>query len=123
MQSNAITVADYLKESPADRQDALAALRTLCLHQLKGYEEVMEYGSPCYKKNNIVEAGFASQKNFIAVYILKQAVLEKYRDQLEGKGISIGKGAIRFSKTDKINFDIIEKMLQDTFTSTNIVCG
>lgn len=83
----------------------------------------MMYGGPCYEKNKIAEAGFASQKNFIGLYILKQEVMKKNKDLLKGKGISIGKGCIRYSKPDKINFEVVAKLLRDTFTSTNIICG
>jgi len=122
MQSKASTVDLYLKEAPAERLPALIKLRKLCLKQLKGYEEAMEYGGPCYKKNNIVEVGFASQKHFIGLYILKQDIIGKYKDQLEGKGISTGKGAIRFTKPGEINFELVNKMLQDTFISPGPVC-
>lgn len=122
MQSKATTVDLYLKEVPADRLAALTKLRELCLMELKGYEETMAYGGPCYEKNKIAEAGFASQKHFIGLYILKLDVMNKYRDQVSGKGISIGKGCIRFSKPGKINFDVVRKMLKETYTSTNSIC-
>lgn len=123
MQSKAKDVDTYIKEAPEDRRQALSRIRQLCLKELKGYKEIMKYGGPCYEKNNIIETGFASQKHFIGLYILKKDVMDKYKDQLKGKGISTGKGCIRFSKPDKINFEIVEKLLRETFISTNIVCG
>jgi hypothetical protein len=36
-------------------------------------------------KKKIAEVGFASQKNFIGLYILKQDVMEIYKDQLKGR--------------------------------------
>lgn len=112
MQSNAINVDDYIKEAPADRREGLTALRKLFLDELKDYEETMRYGGPCYEKNNIAEAGFASQKNFIAVYILKTDVMNDYKHLL--KGVSTGKGSIRFTNPGKINFEVIQKMLAGT---------
>ena len=123
MQSKAKDVDAYLKEVPEDRLVCLKKIRKLCLKELKGYEETMAYGGPCYEKNKIAEAGFASQKHFIGLYILKQDVMTKYKDLLKGKGISTGKGCIRFSKPDKINFEVVEKLLRGTFTSTNTICG
>lgn len=123
MQSKAKDVDTYIKEAPEDRRQALTRIRQLFLNELKGYKEVMKYGGPCYEKNNIIEAGFASQKHFIGIYILKTDVMEKYKDLLKGKGISTGKGCIRFSKPEKINFDVVEKLLRGTFVSANIVCG
>jgi uncharacterized protein YdhG (YjbR/CyaY superfamily) len=121
MQSNASTVDEYLREVPPERLAALKKIRELCLRELKGYTETMCYGGPCYEKNGIIEIGFASQKNNIALYILKKDVLDQYRDQL--KGISVGKGAIRFTKPGKIDFGIVQKLIAGTFLSDTIVCG
>jgi hypothetical protein len=40
----------------------------------------MLYGGPCYVKNNIPKAGFMSQQNYVGLYILKQEVMNKYKD-------------------------------------------
>lgn len=123
MQSKAKDVETYIEEAPEDRRQALSRIRELCLKELKGYQEVMRYGGPCYEKNNIIEAGFASQKHFIGLYILKTDVMDKCKDQLKGKGISTGKGCIRFSKPEKINFEVVAKLLRETFVSADTVCG
>jgi uncharacterized protein YdhG (YjbR/CyaY superfamily) len=120
MQSKAATVDEYLKEVPADRLKALKQMRKLFLQELKGYKEIMQYGGPCYEKNNVIEAGFASQKHFIGLYILKTDVIEKYRNQL--KGISVGKGCIRYTNPEKIDFSLVKKMLAATYRSTYRVC-
>ena len=45
MQSSAKTVQEYLKELPADRREAINAVRGVILANLpKGYEECMSYG-------------------------------------------------------------------------------
>jgi uncharacterized protein YdhG (YjbR/CyaY superfamily) len=121
MQSKATTVDDYLKEVPAERLKALKRIRKLCLQELKGYRETMRYGGPCYEKNNIAEVAFVSQKNFIGLYILKTDVMEKYRDQL--RGISVGKGCIRYTKPEKIDFTVVQKLLAGTYQSKNTICG
>ncbi len=123
MQSKAPDVDTYLKGVPEDRRPSLKKLRQLCLTELKGYNEAMVYGLPCYERNKIAEVGFASQKNFIVLYILKQDVMEKNKELLKGRSISMGKGCIRFSKPDKINFEVVQKMLSETAASTNIICG
>jgi uncharacterized protein YdhG (YjbR/CyaY superfamily) len=123
MQSKAKDVDSYLKEVPEDRLPALNKIRQLCLEELKGYDEAMKYGGPCYEKNKIIEVGFASQKHFIGLYILKRDVMEKYKDLLKAKGISTGKGCIRYSKPDKINFEVVRKLLRGTFTSAHTTCG
>ena len=122
MQSTAKDVSSYLQQVPTERQETLTKLRQLCLETLEAYEESMDYGMPCYKKNSIAEVGFASQKHFIALYILKKEILDAHRESLNIKGVSLGKGCIRYSKPDKINFEVVKKLLVGTATSTNEIC-
>jgi len=120
MQSTAPTVEAYLAESPTERRAALEKLRKLCRSILQGYDETMEYGMPVYKKNGVAEVAFASQKNYIALYLLKQAVLAPHRPLLAG--LSVGKGCIRYSKVEKIDFSIVEKLLQATTQLPGSIC-
>jgi uncharacterized protein YdhG (YjbR/CyaY superfamily) len=96
MQSTATDVTAYLQELPEARRAALARLRQLCLDTLVGYEESMDYRMPGYKKNGLVEVGFASQKKYISLYLLKQSVIDAHRAALAG--LSVGKGCIRLGE-------------------------
>jgi uncharacterized protein YdhG (YjbR/CyaY superfamily) len=120
MQSDAATVSDYLDEIPEERLPALIQIRSLCQQHLTNFEESMQYGMPSYSRNGIVEVAFASQKNNIALYILRTDVLNPYRDQFAAS--SIGKGCIRYRNPNKINFDMIEEILIKTNASTGEVC-
>jgi uncharacterized protein YdhG (YjbR/CyaY superfamily) len=122
MQSSAKTVPAYLKEVPAERKAALKKLRDLCRATLTGFKESMTYGGPCYSRNGEVEVGFASQKHFIGVYILRTDVMNAHKHLLTGKGVSFGKGAIRYSKPERIDFNVVERMLRGTLESTGPVC-
>ena len=122
MQSTAKNVSDYLAEVPEARAAALAKLRDLCQVTLVDFEESMAYGMPSYSRAGIVEAAFASQKNYISLYILRTDVMDTYRDQLKGKGISLGKGCIRYSRPDRMDFNMIKLMLKATQESTGEVC-
>lgn len=122
MQSSAKTVTAYLKEVPAERKAALKQLRDLCRTKLTDFEETMDYGGPSYKRNGEVEVGFASQKHFIGVYILRTDVMNAYKHLLTGKGVSFGKGCIRYSKPERIDFGLVEKMLCATQESIGPVC-
>jgi uncharacterized protein YdhG (YjbR/CyaY superfamily) len=122
MQSRAKDVNTYIEESPAERQETLRRLRDLCRKTLTGFEETMDYGGPSYKRNGEVEAGFASQKHFIGLYILRTDVMATHRGQLKGKGISVGKGAIRYFRPEHIDFDVVESMLRATARSEAPVC-
>lgn len=122
MQSNAKNVKTYIEEAPAERQEALLKLRALCRKHLKGFTENMAYGGPSYSRKGEVEVGFASQKHFIGLYILRTDVMAAHRDQLEGKGVSVGKGAIRYSRPERIDYAVVERMLHATRESTGKVC-
>ena len=122
MQSSAKTVTAYLREVPAERRTALAKLRDLCREILTDFKESMAYGGPSYSRNGEVEVGFASQKNFIGLYILRTDVMNAHKGLLKGKGVSIGKGAIRYSKPERIDFKVVESMLRATQESTGPVC-
>lgn len=122
MQSKAKTVTAYLKEVPAERRDALIKLRKRCRELLTGFTESMDYGGPCYSRKGEVEVGFMSQKHFIGLYILRADVMKAHKHLLTGKGISHGKGCIRYSKPERIDFGVVESMLRATAESEGKVC-
>ena len=120
MKSQAANVADYIKEAPADRQSTLRKLRKIYRQALSGYEERIEYGMPAYARDGKMEAAFASQKHYIGVYVGKEDVVKEFREQL--KGASFGKGCIRFTKPERIDFDVIEKLMRRTAQSAEEAC-
>lgn len=120
MQSKARTVHEYIKESPKERQPALKELRRLCLKHLSGFKESMVYGLPGYSRADVVEVGFASQKNNVALYILRKDVLDTHRHKFAPS--AIGKGCIRYRNPDQIDFDVVKKMLIETKKSKGEVC-
>jgi uncharacterized protein YdhG (YjbR/CyaY superfamily) len=111
MTSKATDVASYLEELPADRRPAMEELRALCRKHLKGYQEVMEYGMPGYKRDGAVELSFASQKGYIALYVKPELAIE-FRGELAKA--SIGKSCVRFKKPEDIDFAAIAKLLRRT---------
>ncbi len=120
MQSTAANVDAYLAEVPPERRDVLAAIRQLCLENLLGYTEGMDYGMPSYSKDGVVEFSFASQKNYISIYGLKSDALEAHR--AEFTGASIGKGCIRYTKPERVDLKAVERLLQATAASDGKVC-
>ena len=122
MQSAAKTVPAYIKESAAERRDVLSRLRAVCRAELNGFKESMAYGMPGYSRDGVVEVGFASQKNFIALYILRTDVMRSHRYMFNVPGVTLGKGCIRYSKPEKIDFGVVEKILRATQESTGPVC-
>jgi len=124
MQSKSKTVDAYLNEIPEERKAGLTQLRALCLSALTSFTESMEYGMPSYKRVGMeeVEVAFASQKNYISLYILKQDVMSAYKDKLVGTGVSFGKGCIRFTKAERIDFEVVKEMLHAAEESDGEIC-
>ncbi|HEY0602010.1 MAG TPA: DUF1801 domain-containing protein [Herpetosiphonaceae bacterium] len=120
MQSTAPDVTSYIQEAPAERQPSLAALRQLCLETLAGYEECMAYGMPGYTRNGTIEVGFASQKRYISLYILKEDVVKAHRDALAG--LDVGKGCIKYTRPARIDFDVVRRLLIATRESPEGAC-
>ena len=117
MQSSAKTVPAYLQEVPEARKAALKQLRDLCRLTLTGFKESMSYGMPGYSRNGAVEVGFTSQKNFIALYILRTDVMNAHRYLLNIPGVTFGKGCIRYATPEKIDFKVVERLLKATLAS------
>ena len=59
----------------------------------------------------------------LGLYILRLDVLNAHRDLLKVKGVSVGKGVIRYSKPERIDFKVVEMMLKATHQSTGVICG
>lgn len=120
MQSTAPTVDAYLDEVPAERLDAITELRRLCRAHLPGFAEEMRYGMPSYSRGGVVEVAFASQKQNLALYILRKDVLDAHRDAFPAS--ALGKGCIRFRNPATINFAVVRALLEGTAAATGEVC-
>ena len=111
MISEAPDVTTYIKEAPGDRQAALKQLRKLSREIFKDSEECIAYGMAAYKKGDNLQFAFASQKQYIALYAGKAAI-DEHKSAL--KGAKLGKGCIRFTKPEHLDFAVIRKVLQST---------
>jgi uncharacterized protein YdhG (YjbR/CyaY superfamily) len=128
MTSKAATVDDYLAELPADRRAAIQKLRTVIRKNLpKGFAEIMQYGMigyvvphqlypagyHCDPKQPLPFAGLASQKNYMAVYLMSvyqdPALLKWFTDayKASGKKLDMGKCCVRFKKLENLPLDVI----------------
>lgn len=132
MQSKATTVDDYLKELPAERKEAITKLRKVIAKNIpKGFKEGMGYGMAgysvphsiypkgyhCDPKVPLPFMGFASQKNFIALYHMgiyaDPKLLDWFVKAYEKAGVGkldMGKSCVRFKKPEKIPFELIGEL-------------
>ena len=63
-----------------------------------------------------------AEKHFIGLYILRTDVMNTHRYLLNIPGVTLGKGCIRYSKPEKIDFKVVERLLKATVESTGEVC-
>jgi len=119
MTSKTTDVGSYIGEAPAGRRATLEKIRDLCRENLKGYQECMEFGMPGYKRNGSLELSFASQKQYIALYV-KPDVVNEFRAAL-GKA-SIGKSCIRFKKPEDVDLAVIAEILRRTEATPACAC-
>ncbi len=121
MKSRAETVEEYLAEVPEERRPALETLRELCLDELTGYEEGMQYGMPSYSRvGSAVEVAYASQKNYISLYILRERVVEANAHLLGG--LPVGKGCIRFKRPEQVDPAVVRPLLSGSAADTRPIC-
>ncbi len=120
MQSKAADVDRYIAEAPPERQAALRRVRELCLREMPDHEEAMAYGMPTYAREGRAEFAFASQKQHLSLYLMKQAVAQKHAEALAK--LDMGKGCIRYRKPDAIDFDLLARLLRDTASSADGPC-
>ncbi|MBX3175143.1 MAG: DUF1801 domain-containing protein [Gemmatimonadaceae bacterium] len=129
MQSKAKTVAQYLKELPADRRATISALRDVVLRNMDGkLEEGMQYGMigwyiphrvfpagyHCDPKQPLPFACLASQKNYVSLYLM-QVYADGTPDEQwfrkawakSGKKLNMGKCCLRFQTLDDLALDVI----------------
>ena len=133
MQSKVTTVDEYLEEVPEERKAAMKKLRAVIRKNIpKGFKEGMGYGMAgyvvphskypagyhCNPKDPLPFMGFASQKNFIAVYhmgVYSDPKLLKWFQEAHAKAspkkLDMGKSCIRYKNPDDIPFDLIGELV------------
>jgi hypothetical protein len=134
MQSKAATVAQYLRELPADRRAAIAAVRAVIRANLDPlFEEGMQYGMiGYYVPHRVYPPGYhcdprqplpficlASQKNYLSLYLGCAYGPDREKPFREawartGKKLDMGKSCIRFKKVEDLALDVIGDTIRAT---------
>ena len=127
--SKATSVAQYLKELPADRRAVLSAVRDLVnKHLPKGFAEVMQYGMiswivpparlpVTYNGQPYAVLALAAQKNNFALYSMgayastgaREVFVKAYRDA--GMKLDMGGSCIRFKSLDALLQPAVAKLV------------
>lgn len=123
VRSEASTVEDYLDELPADRREALAAVRAVILANLpEGYDEGMAWGMitysvPLSRSGNTYNGrplgyvALAAQKNHLSLYLMGVygEREQEFREAFEatGRKLDMGRSCVRFRTADDLPLDLI----------------
>ncbi|MFI8201962.1 iron chaperone [Streptomyces sp. NPDC085937] len=120
VRSSAPDVDTYLAEVPDDRNVVLTRLRELCRAELPGFTEVMACGMPAYERGGVAEIAFASQKQYLSVYLMRPDVRDVFAERLAGR--DMGKGCLRFRKPENVDLGLVRDLLRATASAPGAVC-
>ena len=123
--SDAETPDAYIASLPADRREAIAAVRDVVRANLPpGYEEGMQFGMigwvvplerfpDTYNGQPLPLAGLASQKHYMSLYlntVYGDPDTERWfreRFAASGKRLDMGKSCVRFRRLEDLPLDVI----------------
>lgn len=128
MQSKAKTVAEYLKELPAERRAAVETVRrTIKANVGPQIEEVMQWGMisyviphsvfpdgyHCAPEQAVPYAAVASQKQHVSIYLMAPYIMTEIgtwiREEYKRKGrkLDMGKSCIRVKDIAELDLDVL----------------
>jgi hypothetical protein len=129
MKSSAKTPDAYVKSLPAERRDAIRAVRAVILENLpKGVEETVDFGMltyvvplkrypDTYNGHPLAIAALASQKQHMSVYLSciygdaasRTWFASEFRKA--GKKLDVGKSCVRFRKLEDLPLEVLGKAI------------
>lgn len=127
------TIAAYLKALPADRREAVEAIRATINKNIdKTFAEGMQYNMPawfvphsvypagyhCDAKQPLPFASVASQKSHVGIYLfciyqdddLREWFVDAWK--ASGKRLDMGKSCIRVKKLEDVPLDVLGKAIK-----------
>jgi len=105
----------YLEGLTPERKEALEQLRELIFTTVPDAEESMKYNMPTYDYAGEGLCAFASQKQYMSLY-MDVDLVEEHTDELSH--LNVGKSCIRFTKLEKLPLDTVEQILKETVART-----
>ena len=132
MKSEAKNVDEYISSLPPERQSAIKEVRKVILENLpEGYQETMDWGMisyeipleiypDTYNKKPLSYVALASQKNYMAVYLMSIYSNEENAKRFEqeyratGKRYDVGKSCVRFRKLEDLPLELIAAEVRST---------
>lgn len=111
MQYDATTPQEYLELLERDwRREKLLELRKLIMSEGPELKEVISYGMLSYNDARGGLFGLNAQKHYVSLYVGDAKKVDPDGSML--KGLNLGKGCIRFSKTASVASTGIEEFIR-----------
>src|SRR5215212_5399266 len=120
---------EYLDDLPAERRDAITAVRAVVRRNLpKGYSEfvswgMLNYGIPLsrfpntYNGQPLCYVALAAQKNYCALYLMSVSGDKGHETRLRdgfkaaGKKLDMGKSCVRFKSPADLPLDVVGELI------------
>jgi len=109
--SQAPDVSAYIDEVPAARREAMLVLRELVRRVRPEATESMRFRMPTYDLDGQDWCAFASQKQYISIYVMDQATIDRHLADLAG--CNVGKCCIRAGTLEGFPMHVIETILTE----------
>ena len=102
------SVTDYIASKPKNVQVVLKKVRSTIRKAIPEAEEVISYQIPSYKLNGVPVLYFAGWKQHYSLYPASEALVERFKDELEPYELS--KGTIKFPVSEPIPVSLIARI-------------
>lgn len=112
MKTKATNTTDYFAELPEERRNALWKVRQLIMDIWPNVIEDMNFGMPTYHLDGEPFCAIASQKHFMALYIMPYDLLNAFT--LDLKVYDTGKSCIRFKRLEQPTLDLFDRIIKYT---------
>jgi uncharacterized protein YdhG (YjbR/CyaY superfamily) len=104
-------VEEYLEQLEPQRRAALTKVRALIREEVPEAAETMKYRMPTYEYGKGILCAFASQKQYMSLYMETEAV-EDHKAELQS--LDVGKSCIRFRNLGQLPVETVRTMLRET---------
>lgn len=112
MKTKGKSAEEYFEEVPKERRFALETLRRIVLETWPRIVEDMQFGMPTYHLNGQPFCAMASQKHFMALYIMPYDLLNAFVQDLRIH--DTGRSCIRFKRLDPTMVELFERIIKYT---------
>lgn len=105
-----MTFVEYIDHLNPERRAAILEIDTSIRAIISGVTVNMQYKMPTYSTDGNVIAALASQKNYMALYIMPYDLLAAFDTQLES--FDCGESCIRFTSLSEEDLDLFSEIIE-----------